>query len=224
MRLIGEAGEQLGIFPTIEALQMARDKNVDLVEVAPTATPPVCRLQDYGKYKYAQIKKERQSRRTQKATEVREIRIRPKISQHDIDTKVKLMLNLLAEGDKVKIFVIFRGREFTHQELGWKLLQNIVEQIKDKAVLERPPSMEGGRMNIIVAPLPTKQEKAAKPKEPKGEPKAKEGKPAVKAPAAEAQAKEAPPANKEAKVELQAKETKPGPKEPKPEPKETVNA
>ncbi len=154
---------------------MARERNVDLVEVAPTAAPPVCRLMDYGKYKYQQIKKERQSRRTQRATEVRELRLRPKISQHDMEAKIRLILRLLDEGDKVKIFVIFRGREFTHQEIGWKLLQSIAENLKDKVVIERPPSMEGGRMNVIVAPLPVKPGKEAKPspREPKAETQAK---------------------------------------------------
>lgn len=169
MRLISEAGEQLGIVAVKEALQMARDRNTDLVEVAPTATPPVCRLMDYGKYKYAQIKKERQARRTQKATEVREIRLRPKISPHDVEAKIRLILRLLGEGNKVKVFVIFRGREFAHPELGWKLLQNMAETLKDKAILERPPSPAGGRINFIVAPLPAKQAKETKPppKEPK---------------------------------------------------------
>lgn len=157
--------------PTAEALQKARERNLDLVEVAPTAAPPVCRMMDYGKYKYQQIKKERQSRRTQKATEVRELRLRPKISPHDIEAKLRLAQRLLSEGDKVKILVIFRGREFTHQDLGWKLLRSIAESVKDKAVLERPPSMEGGRMNLILAPLPPKQAKEAKApaKEPKPE-------------------------------------------------------
>ncbi len=174
---------------------MARERNLDLVEVAPTAAPPVCRLMDYGKFKYQQIKKERQSRKTQRAVEVRELRLRPKISQHDMEAKVRLILRLLSEGDKVKVVVIFRGREFTHQELGWKLLQSISESVKDKAVLERPPSMEGGRMNVIIAPLPVKPGKEAKP------------------------------APKAAKPEAQAKEvTPPATGEPKPALKETINA
>lgn len=182
MRLISDTGEQVGIVPLKDALQMARERNTDLVEVAPTTTPPVCRLMDYGKYKYAQIKKERQGRRTQKATQVREIRLRPKISPHDIESKIRLALRLLGEGNKVKVFVIFRGREFAHPELGWKLLQNVAESLKDKAILERPPSTEGGRINFIVAPLPTKQAKEAKPVPKEAKPAPKEVKPTLKEP------------------------------------------
>jgi translation initiation factor IF-3 len=142
---------------------MAKDRNTDIVEVAPTATPPVCRLMNYGKYKYQQIKKERQARQSQKATQVREIRLRPKISPHDMADKVRLALRLLGEGNKVKVSIIFRGRENTHPELGWKVLQNVVEAMKDKALLERPPSSEGGHINIILAPLPARHAKEAKP-------------------------------------------------------------
>ena len=182
VRLIGDTGEQVGIVPVKDALQMARERNTDLVEVAPTATPPVCRLMDYGKYKYAQIKKERQGRRTQKATQVREIRLRPKISPHDVESKIRLALRLLGEGNKVKVFVIFRGREFAHPELGWKLLQSVAESLKDKATLERPPSNEGGRINFIVAPLPAKQAKEAKPAPKEAKPVSNEPKPTIKEP------------------------------------------
>lgn len=147
---------------------MARDRNTDVVEVAPTAVPSVCRLMDYGKYKYQQIKKERQARRSQRATEVREIRLRPKISPHDVEGKIRLILRLLGEDNKVKVYIIFRGRELTHPELGWKVLQGIMDALKDKAILERSPSMEGrNRMSIVLAPLPAKQAKGPQAAVPK---------------------------------------------------------
>ncbi|MDZ4246006.1 MAG: translation initiation factor IF-3, partial [Dehalococcoidia bacterium] len=156
------AGEQLGVVAIQKALDTARDINLDLVEVAPTAKPPVCRLLDYGKYKYEQIKKERLARRSQKSTEVRELRIRPKIGQHDIESKMRLILRLLGEGSKVKVFVVFRGREHAHPELGLKVLQRIIDDLNEKVVVERGPSKEGGRMNIVLAPLPLKQTKEPK--------------------------------------------------------------
>ncbi len=145
-----------------QALQTAKDDNIDLVEVAPSATPSVCRLMDYGKYRYEQIKKERLARRTQRSTEIREIRLRPKIGKHDIEAKIRLILRLLGEGSKVKAFVIFRGREHAHPELGLRVLNYIMEALKDQVTVDRAPSMEGGRMNIIVAPLPARQLKTPK--------------------------------------------------------------
>jgi len=152
VRLVGEKGEQLGIMPLVQAREVARKHNLDLVEVAPTSVPPVCRLLDYGKYKYEQAKKEQQARKSQKASLLREVRIRPKIGIHDFEAKARTARKLLTEGDKLKVTLMFRGREATHPELGWKVLQRMVEALSDVASLERQPVMEGRRMDIILAP------------------------------------------------------------------------
>jgi translation initiation factor IF-3 len=152
VRLVGEKGEQLGIMPLIQAREVARKHNLDLVEVAPTSVPPVCRLLDYGKYKYEQAKKEQQARKSQKASLLREVRLRPKIGIHDFEAKARTARKLLTEGDKLKVTLMFRGREATHPELGWKVLQRMVEVLSDVSSLERQPVMEGRRMDIILAP------------------------------------------------------------------------
>lgn len=150
---MGDKGEQLGIMPLIQAREVARKQNLDLVEVAPTAVPPVCRLLDYGKYKYEQGKKERGSRKGQKISLLREVRMRPKIGTHDFDAKARKVRELLGEGDKVKITMLFRGREITHPELGWKLLQRMTEAMDGVAVAEKQPAMEGRRMAVILLPV-----------------------------------------------------------------------
>lgn len=152
VRLVGEKGEQLGIMSVAQAREEARKQSLDLVEVAPNSVPPVCRLLDYGKYKYEQAKKEQQAKKTQKLSLLREIRLRPKIGIHDFEAKARTARKLLTEGDKVKITLMFRGREATHPELGWKVLQRMVESLNDISHLERQPVMEGRRMNIIMAP------------------------------------------------------------------------
>ena len=156
VRLVGEKGDQLGIMTLAEAREVARKHNLDLVEVAPTSVPPVCRLLDYGKYKYEQAKKEHQARKSQKVSLLREIRLRPKIGIHDFEAKARTAKKLLTDGAKVKVTMMFRGREATHPELGWKVLQRMVESLSDIAVLERQPVMEGRRMDIILAPAGTK--------------------------------------------------------------------
>ena len=153
---MGEKGEQLGIMPLVQAREVARKSNLDLVEVASTSVPPVCRLLDYGKYKYEQAKKEHLARKTQKTSLLREIRLRPKIGVHDFEAKARKAKKLLLEGDKVKVTIMFRGREITHPELGFKLLQRMVEFLSDVSSLERQPSMEGRRMDVIVTPLASK--------------------------------------------------------------------
>ena len=125
---------------------------VDLVEVAPTAVPPVCRIIDYGKFRYEQTKKEKVARKSQKVSELREIRLRPKIGDHDLEFKVRPIKNFLTDGDKVRVTVMFRGREISHADLGWKLLQKVIQTLEGVAVLERPALMEGRRMHIILAP------------------------------------------------------------------------
>ncbi len=163
--------------PTRQALQLAIDKNLDLVEVAPTAVPPVCRLLNYGKYRFEQTKKERESRRAHKISEVRQIRLRPKIDGHDVEAKIRSIKKLLGEGDKVKVTVLFRGREVTHPDIAFKLLQKIADSLTAEAIVERRQSMEGKMMTMIFAPA--LGQPPAKP-EGKPEPKA-ETKPETKA-------------------------------------------
>jgi translation initiation factor IF-3 len=151
----------LGIMPLVQARETAKKHNLDLVEVAPSSVPPVCRLMDYGKYKYEQQKKEQQTRKSQKVSLLREVRLRPKIGIHDFEAKARTARKLLKDGDKVKLTLMFRGRESTHPELGWKVLQRMVESLNDVSSLERQPLMEGRRMNIILAPASSKP----KPKE-----------------------------------------------------------
>lgn len=144
---------------------MARDKGLDLVEVAPNAVPPVCRILDYGKFKYEQSKKEREARKHQHNVVLREIRMKPKIDDHDVDFKTRTVQKLLKEGDKVKVSVMFRGREVTHPQIGRALLDRIYERVKDLGTLEKQPSMEGRFMTMILAPGQSKAAKdAPKPK------------------------------------------------------------
>ena len=156
---MGEKGEQLGVMPLSQAQETARKHNLDLVEVAPTAVPPVCRLLDYGKYKYEQAKKEQEARKSQKAPLLREVRLRPKIGNHDFDAKARVARKLLTDGAKVKTTILFRGREITHPELGWKLLQRMSETLQDIASIDRQPAMIGRQMNIILTPTATGKDK-----------------------------------------------------------------
>lgn len=157
---MGEKGEQLGVMPLFEAREVARKRNLDIVEVAPTAVPPVCRLLDYGKYRYEQAKKERETRKTQKVSLLRQVRLRPKIGAHDLEAKTRAVSKLLDEGSKVRITVMFRGREITHPEIGWRLLQKISESLKGAASIDRQPSVEDGRMmTLILSPLATRKTK-----------------------------------------------------------------
>jgi len=159
VRLIAENGEQLGVMPTPKALTMARERGLDLVEVAPQTAPPVCRLLDYGKFKYEQTKKEHEARKKQKSVFLREVRFRPKIGKHDIEFKMRTIRKLLGEGDKVKVSVLFRGREITHPHLGKELLDNVATELGEAALVEKRPEMDGRRMNMIIAPPKPKFEK-----------------------------------------------------------------
>ena len=150
---MGEKGEQLGVMPVSQAREVARQQNLDLVEVAPTAVPPVCRLLDYGKFKYEQAKKDREARRSQKVSVLREVRLRPRIDNHDFEAKTRTAKKLLGGGDKVKVTVLFRGREIVHSALGLKLLQRMAEALTEDAVVERMPAMDGRRMIMILAPV-----------------------------------------------------------------------
>jgi len=138
--------------PLFQAWDLAKRSNLDLVEVAATAVPPVCRVLDYGKYKYEQTKKDKESKKGQKVSLLREIRMRPKIGVHDFDAKLRSVKKLLDEGSKVRVTIMFRGREITHSELGMKLLQRVVDGIKDEAVIERQPLIEDRRLMMILAP------------------------------------------------------------------------
>ena len=150
VRLIGEQGEQLGVFPVPEALSIARERGLDLVEVAPTAVPPVCRLLDYGRFKYEQEKKEREARKNQKTVLMKEIRLRPKTDEHDIEFKAKQIERFVEEGDKVKVTIRFRGREMVHPNVGRQLLEVVADRVKDHAMVERMPLMEGNTMTMIL--------------------------------------------------------------------------
>ncbi len=150
---MGEKGEQLGIMPLVNAREVAKKINLDLVEVAATAVPPVCRLLDYGKYKYEQAKKDREARKSQKISLLREIRLRPKIGDHDFEAKARSARKLLGGGDKVKVTILFRGREITHPEIGWRLLQRMAESLKEVASVDGQPLMDGRRMNVVLSPV-----------------------------------------------------------------------
>ncbi len=152
VRLIGEEGDQLGIFPIAKALEIARGHDLDLVEVAPQADPPVCRLLDYGKYSYERARKAREAKKSHKPIEVKEIRLRPKTGDHDINFKVSRMRSFLEEGFKVKVRVLFRGREITHPEIAHERLRDIAADLGDVASVEYSPRMEGRSMFMILSP------------------------------------------------------------------------
>ena len=159
VRVIGESGEQLGVMTLGDAIQMARQQELDLVEVAPNADPPVARMLDYGKLRYLYSKKERESRKSQKSTELREVRFRPNIGQHDLDAKLRKVKEFIGDGAKVKLTVRFRGRESVHQQVGLGLLKRVAEDLKDEIRLEKPPAMEGRALSMILIPNTPKTEK-----------------------------------------------------------------
>ena len=152
MLVIDAAGEKLGVMSVRQALQVAEQAGLDLVEVAPNSRPPVCRLLDYGRFKYEQTKKEREAKKHQRSNVLREVRFRPRIKDHDVEAKANLVLRLLDEGSKVRVSVIFRGREGSHPEIGWRHLRHLAELVKDKAAIERPPAAEGDNLTMILAP------------------------------------------------------------------------
>ena len=160
VRVIGENGEQLGILPTVQALQAARERELDLVEVAPTASPPVCRIMDYGRFRFLQSKKDREARRIQKPNLLREMRFRPRIATHDREAKIRRVRGFLGEGSKVKLTVMFRGREMSHPEAGVTLLRGVAEGLKEQAKVEAAPAMEGRRMSLILVPIAQQRAKS----------------------------------------------------------------
>jgi translation initiation factor IF-3 len=152
VRVIDDEGQQLGILPIQEAIRIAYERNLDLVEVAPNAVPPVCRLLDFGKFQYERQKREREARKAQKVIEIKEIRLRPRTGEHDIGVKVRQTLSFLEEGSKVKVAVRFRGREITHPEIARDQLDTFAERVGDAAVIEVQPSMEGRNLFMLLSP------------------------------------------------------------------------
>ena len=150
--MVSAEGEQLGIMPIAQALETARGQDLDLVEVAPDAQPPVCRIMDFGKYKYTQARRLKEARKKQTTIQIKEVKMGPKTEKHDFDFKVKHVRRFLEDGHKAKVTVRFRGREMAHTELGWKMLQKMVEAVADIAVTENNPRMEGRMLHIMLSP------------------------------------------------------------------------
>lgn len=151
VRLIDDEGNQKGIVPTLEALKLAKDKDLDLVEVSPNANPPVCKILDYGKYRFEQEKKLRDAKKNQKVLKLKEIRMQPKIGSGDLDTKAKHVQEFLNQGDKVKVTIRFRGRELAHTELGYDVLQEVLKRLTSAYVIEKQPAMDGKFMSMTLA-------------------------------------------------------------------------
>jgi len=153
VRLIDDQNNQLGVLSLEAAQRIASEKGLDLVEVAPQASPPVCRLLDYGRYKFETIKREKDQRRRQNVIKLKEMKLRPKVADHDFQTKFRGMRTFLEQGEKVKVTIMFRGREMVHQDIGRRLLDRVADAAKDVAVVERQPIMEGRNLFMILAPL-----------------------------------------------------------------------
>ena len=151
VRLIDDEGNQKGIVPTLEALKLAKEKDLDLVEVSPNANPPVCKILDFGKYRFEQEKKLRESKKNQKVLKLKEIRMQPKIGPGDLDTKAKHVQEFLDEGDKVKVTIRFRGRELAHTELGYDVLNEVLKRLTSAYVMEKQPAMDGKTMSMTIS-------------------------------------------------------------------------
>jgi translation initiation factor IF-3 len=152
VRVVTEAGEQLGVMNPRDALREAQERGLDLVEVAPTARPPVCRIMDFGKYKYEQSKRDREARKKQKVVTIKEVKMRPNIEDHDFDVRQRQTEQFLKDGDKIKATIMFRGREVVHADLGKQVLDRLLESVKDLCIVERPAKLEGKNMIMILAP------------------------------------------------------------------------
>lgn len=152
VRLIGPAGEQVGVVPTREALERARSAGLDLVEISPTAKPPVCRIMDYGKFKYEQSKKDKQNRRSSSATKVKEIQLHPSVGDNDYATKIRHLKGFLEEGFRCKVILFFRGRENAHQELGFELMNRVLADCRDIGVAEQLPKLMGRNIQMVLTP------------------------------------------------------------------------
>jgi translation initiation factor IF-3 len=149
--VIDETGQQLGIMPPPQAVAIARQKGLDLVEVSPTAVPPVCRIMDFGKYQYQEQKRSREAKKHQRVIEVKEIKFRPKVDEHDYDFKKKHIERFLSDGDKVKATIFFRGRELAHPEIGRRILERLIADLGDLAIAEAAPRQEGNQMHVILS-------------------------------------------------------------------------
>ncbi|WP_225994052.1 translation initiation factor IF-3 [Actinomadura rudentiformis] len=164
VRLVGPNGEQVGIVPIAKALEIARESDLDLVEVAPTARPPVARLMDYGKFKYESAMKAREARKNQAHTVIKEIKLRPKIDPHDYETKKGHVVRFLKAGDKVKVTIMFRGREQSRPELGFRLLQRLADDVEELGFVESRPKQDGRNMIMVIGPHKKKAEAKAEAK------------------------------------------------------------
>lgn len=156
MRVIDDTGAMLGVMTPMEALRIADERGLDLIEIAPTATPPTCKIMDYGKFKYENKKKATQARKKQVIVQIKELQLRPRTDQHDFETKMRHARKFILEGDKVKVNLRFSGREIAHQELGVKLLQKVIATMTDVAMVEVNPKLEGKQMFLLLAPDPAK--------------------------------------------------------------------
>ncbi len=161
VRLVAPDGSQIGVKTIDEARWLANQLGLDLVEVAPDARPPVCRLMDYGKYKYEQSVKEREARKRQTRTVIKEVKFRPKIDQHDYAVKMRRAVEFLEDGDKVKVTMMFRGREVTHPEIGQRILSRLSEDVEEAGTVEQGPKLEGRNMTMLLAPLPRSKRKSS---------------------------------------------------------------
>jgi translation initiation factor IF-3 len=159
VRVIGADGKQVGIMPVPQALDLAYQSGLDLIEIAPQASPPVCRIQDYGKYRFEQTKREKEARRAQKKVEIKEIRLRPKTGENDIMVRLRAARRFLEEGAKVKVWLRFRGREVTHPELALAVLERIAKELSDISIIEQRAAREGRTMLMVLAPSPGKKRK-----------------------------------------------------------------
>ena len=170
VRLIGDQGEQLGIMSAQEALKIAVEKELDLVKIAPGSNPPVCKVMDYGKFRFEQAKKEKEAKKNQRVIEIKEIRMSPGIGENDFNTKLKNGQKFLTDGDRVKVSVRFRGREMAHTEIGEQLLKDFAAKCADIATLDKNPKLEGRNMSMFLSPKPqAPAKKPAKPKAPKNQ-------------------------------------------------------
>jgi translation initiation factor IF-3 len=191
--LVGAEGEQLGVRPLPEALAQSREQELDLVEVAPNANPPVCRIMDYGRYVYEQEQRRRQSKRKATNVVIKEMKFRPKIDEHDYTTKMKHVVRFLGEGNKVKLTIMFRGREMAHPELGMKILRRVADDVADFAVIESDPRQDGRNMTMVLHPV-RKDGRKASSKAEAVEARHAEREPAASQPAAPQQAATVPEA------------------------------
>ena len=192
VRVIDEEGTQLGVMPTPKALQLAQERGFDLVEVAPMSNPPVTKILDYGQYKYEQARREKEARKHQRSVEFKEVRLRVKIGKGDFDTKVKRAIRFLGDGDRVKVAVQFRGREVSHAYIGRDLLNRFAEQVADYGTVDRPPTLEGRSMSMVLTatqkPKPQGDRAPAEQKTKKN----KEAAPAAKPPVAQEEPEASP--------------------------------